>query len=195
LPAGVQYQGGNEGSASQGNFYPYGGDVWEVNALAAGESATLTVNYFVLAANDPVSLYGQVTEQDGTDTDSAAGNGSCCTANEDDEAAFILTTSSNQPLISNHNANHTLANAAFLIEKVYPNPTADLLNVELESSEESAAFLQIVNVSGQSFLQKEMTIEKGQTALKMEVQDLPRGVYFLKIETESGVVIERFLKQ
>lgn len=195
LPVGVQYQGGNEGSASQGSFYPYGGDAWQVGALAAGESATLTVNYFVLAANNPISLYGQVTEQDGTDIDSAAGNGSCCTANEDDESALVLITSSSQPLISNQNTNNSLANAAFLIEKLYPNPTTDLLNVELESSKESAAFLQIVNVSGQSFSQKEVAIERGQTALKMEVQDLPRGVYFLKIETESGVVVERFLKQ
>jgi hypothetical protein len=193
LPNGLQYKGGDEFATMNGSFSPYGGNIWSVGSLGAGELATLTVNYFVVTS-DMFTFYAQVSAQDGTDTDSTPGNGTCCTATEDDELVFEIFPTTSQPLIG-QNGTNVSNESSFLIGKIYPNPATNLLNIELESNEERAAFLQIINASGQSYLQKEMALERGQTALKIEVQNLPRGVYFLKVETENGVVVERFLKQ
>ena len=110
----------------------------------------------------------------------------------------MLTLSSgptSMPLVAGQSSNNSLPNAAFLIEKVYPNPTTDVLNVELEIGAESDAILQIANVQGATIEQFDFNLEKGKNNLRIEVATLARGVYFLKIETESGVMIERFLKE
>ena len=85
-PAGVVYTGGNEYSASQGNFDANGNQIWTVGNLAANSSATLTVNYFLLAGQAPAA-YAQVTAHDQQDADSSPANGTPPVVNEDDEAS------------------------------------------------------------------------------------------------------------
>ena len=102
-PAGTVYQGGNEFEASQGNFRFWGPQDWEVGELAAGETATLTINYYLLS-NDAITFYGQVANATETDGDSTPGNGTCCTAQEDDEASITINLGSSPDLsLSNYN--------------------------------------------------------------------------------------------
>ena len=85
-PNGVVYVGGNEYTASQGSFNPNGNQIWSVGSIPAGGSATLTVNYFLLANTAPVA-YSQVIAANETDMDSTPNNGTPPTVNEDDEAS------------------------------------------------------------------------------------------------------------
>jgi len=102
-PAGTVYQGGNEFEASQGNFRFWGPQDWEVGDLAAGETATLTINYYLLS-NDAITFYGQVADANEDDGDSTPGNGTCCTAQEDDEASITINLGSSPDLsLSNYN--------------------------------------------------------------------------------------------
>ena len=91
---GATYKGGDEYSATQGNFRYWSSEIWTVGSLAAGSSATITVNYFLVNPNAPVA-YAQVEKANQTDDDSTPGNGTCCTANEDDEA----NTGASQPML------------------------------------------------------------------------------------------------
>ncbi len=85
-PAGVVYSGGNEYSASQGSFKPYGNEEWTVGSIAAGNSATITFNLFSKVTNAGAS-YVQVLSADQDDPDSTPRNGTPPTPNEDDEAS------------------------------------------------------------------------------------------------------------
>ena len=86
-PDGVVYSGGNEYTTSQGTFDVFGGsNDWNVGSLNAGAQATLTINYFLLVPDAPVS-YAQVIALNEADVDSSPNNGTCCVANEDDEAS------------------------------------------------------------------------------------------------------------
>ena len=85
MPAGIVYEGGNEGTASAGNFQPFPG-TWNLGVLAAGQSETLTVNYFLLDPEAP-DTYAQVSAQNEPDMDSTPGNGAPPSVNEDDEAS------------------------------------------------------------------------------------------------------------
>ncbi|MDF1867783.1 MAG: CARDB domain-containing protein [Saprospiraceae bacterium] len=87
--AEIVYSGGNEFSASQGSFYPYGTEIWEVGDLNPGESATLTTNYFVLEESS-YTIYAQVLYANESDIDSTPNNGTPPTPNEDDEIALIF---------------------------------------------------------------------------------------------------------
>ena len=85
-PTGVVYVGGNEFTASQGSFNPFGDEVWMVGSIPANGSATLTVNYFLLHATAPVA-YAQVSAANETDSDSQPNNGTSPTPVQDDEAS------------------------------------------------------------------------------------------------------------
>ena len=84
LPTGVVYEGGRESSASQGAIVTYGPGAgrWSVGTVAAGATATLTINYFLNAAAAPAS-YAQVTASGQLDPDSTPGNGTPPTVRED----------------------------------------------------------------------------------------------------------------
>ena len=119
-PNGVTYQGGNEFTASQGNFKYYSDQIWSVGTIPAGGSATLEVSYFLLQPNAPAA-YAQVSSMTGTDADSTPGNGTCCTSSEDDEAS---TNGSNPPPPSGQ-ADLTLSNLSLGATTVAPG---DILN-------------------------------------------------------------------
>ena len=88
-PNQTVYTGGNEWTATQGSFIPFGTETWSVGSLAAGALATLTVSYFMLT-EDAVTAYAQVTAANGSDSDSTPGNGTPPSVNEDDEASFAI---------------------------------------------------------------------------------------------------------
>ncbi len=88
-PSNTVFTGGNEYTASQGTFNPFGSGIWSVGNIDAGASATLDANLFLLNANSATS-YSEVTNASEDDSDSTPDNGSCCTANEDDEVALTV---------------------------------------------------------------------------------------------------------
>lgn len=86
-PSSVVYVGGNEVVVSKGSFGLFTDQVWTVGTMNAGETATITCNFFVLQ-NAPLIGYAQVSAATPTDNDSTPGNGTVPTPNEDDEATF-----------------------------------------------------------------------------------------------------------
>ncbi len=67
---------------------------------------------------------------------------------------------------------------------VYPNPANDVLMIKTTESIEK---IEILDISGKTVLTKARTKE-------LNVSDLNRGVYFIKVQTESGTYTSRFLK-
>jgi len=67
---------------------------------------------------------------------------------------------------------------------VYPNPAFDVLMIKTTESIEK---IEILDISGKTVLTKARTKE-------LNVSDLNRGVYFIKVQTESGTYTSRFLK-
>ena len=67
--------------------------------------------------------------------------------------------------------------------KVYPNPTQGVLRIEAEGMTQ----ISIYNTLGQCVLQKEMT--EDQTVI--DLHDAASGLYLLRVETQTGVVLRR----
>ena len=73
---------------------------------------------------------------------------------------------------------------------VYPNPTTDVLNVEVPSN------IRVKNVkinsnSGQQFL---VSFETNGNQIQVDVSDVAKGNYILSLETETGIFTKRFSK-
>ncbi|GAB4492558.1 MAG: hypothetical protein OHK0045_20380 [Raineya sp.] len=75
--------------------------------------------------------------------------------------------------------------------RIYPNPAQSSFKVDLSGLQINTAKLQLHNAVGQVVAQK--TINANEASF--EVQNLPKGMYLLKIETDKGVGVKRILIQ
>ena len=81
-------------------------------------------------------------------------------------------------------------NKAFLKElNIYPNPTKASIVVEYPLS--IKAEISVLNALGQ--LQKQITAENNLTIINL--QDLPAGMYFVRLNTEGGYLMKKFVKE
>lgn len=68
---------------------------------------------------------------------------------------------------------------------VYPNPSTDHINVEMESE----SSVRVYDLNGQTLLRKDF---KGN--IRLNVGDFEEGIYFLEVSSERKSVIEKFVK-
>ena len=70
---------------------------------------------------------------------------------------------------------------------VYPNPTSDILNIEVPPS------VEITNANLYSMLGKNIEVSLTQNTL--DISNLSRGVYFLTLETNQGSLTQKVVKK
>jgi len=78
--------------------------------------------------------------------------------------------------------------------KLYPNPASDILTVEVpESLEKGEIILKITNISGILFYEQTYT---GQNqSLSIDLDSFVPGIYFIYLEGEVNVYIQKFVKR
>ena len=75
---------------------------------------------------------------------------------------------------------------------VSPNPVDNFVNVKFHSSDNFTA-LEILNTNGIRVSQKSIT--KGTSDMKINVENLKSGMYYLKLKNEKTSMIEKFIKK
>ena len=73
---------------------------------------------------------------------------------------------------------------------IYPNPVNDKLYIETEVEIEEVAVYTITGV-----IAGQQTTGNGQQSMSIDVTNLNSGVYFVKVVTENGEVVKRFVKK
>lgn len=76
--------------------------------------------------------------------------------------------------------------------KIYPNPTSDVLNIQLPSSFNGA--IEIVDLSGKT-IQSESVSTDFNEVFSMNVNDLSTGIYLVKLNSANGVEVIKFTKE
>ncbi|HPI04948.1 MAG TPA: T9SS type A sorting domain-containing protein [Saprospiraceae bacterium] len=69
--------------------------------------------------------------------------------------------------------------------RVYPNPATDYVNVDLPGNEVTGT-LTLVSASGQTL--RSVHSSEGETNVRLDIQDLPRGMYLVRWEQTDGQV-------
>ncbi|MBK8567950.1 MAG: T9SS type A sorting domain-containing protein [Saprospiraceae bacterium] len=109
----------------------------------------------------------------------------------DNGGTFPLRPATN--LNGGGNTNRSAVNASSSKAMVYPNPAADFLNISLENMEESEVLLSVVNTNGQTLMVSDMGIQSaGSQTLQLELNGIPTGTYFLRIQSGKDVQTTRF---
>jgi predicted secreted protein len=70
---------------------------------------------------------------------------------------------------------------------IYPNPATNNINIESQQQ----AIIEISNNQGQ--LIKTLVTSSNKTSI--DISDFARGIYFIKVKTEKGVMVEKFIKE
>lgn len=84
-------------------------------------------------------------------------------------------------------------NAVLLL---YPNPVSEALNIELSASSAKQVSLLVTDGRGALVLRHRHTVQKGNNKLQLNLQHLPAGVYYLKIDDgQSGYHYQKFIKK
>jgi extracellular elastinolytic metalloproteinase len=75
---------------------------------------------------------------------------------------------------------------------VFPNPTDNLLTVNVNTSSDKAVLV-LRTIQGQEIFRQTISAQQSQTPLSMA--GLANGLYFLSVETERGKVVKKVVKQ
>ncbi len=76
---------------------------------------------------------------------------------------------------------------------VFPNPTQDFINLNINTIEYTQAMIMVSNVAGQAVQQQHVNLASGENLLNLDVSQMPTGVYMLSVETDSHQSLVRFL--
>ena len=64
--------------------------------------------------------------------------------------------------------------------KIYPNPSDDLLTIELQSENESEALIELYNTTGVKLKSIEQNVQIGSNKYQIDTKDLPAGIYLIR---------------
>jgi hypothetical protein len=80
--------------------------------------------------------------------------------------------------------------------KCFPNPFDDALSVQFYVSERSTIRFELYDVAGKlvDILSQKADYTEGAYQHNFSVREMPKGVYFLKLVTEKGMVFRRVVK-
>jgi hypothetical protein len=89
----------------------------------------------------------------------------------------------------------TLGAESYLLDReitLYPNPTTNVLNIKLGTSNNLPDNYTIYNMLGQVVLQKSVVIPND---LSVNTSSLSKGMYFIKIATDNASMSLPFVKK
>ena len=70
---------------------------------------------------------------------------------------------------------------------IFPNPANDIVNIK---TTEKITSLTITDISGQILISEQRNIEK-----RIDISNLPGGIYILKVETTNNIFVEKIIKR
>ncbi len=78
---------------------------------------------------------------------------------------------------------------------IYPNPSRDIFNVSFVSDEVQNLEISIINVVGEAVYTADLDQFVGQFTKEVSLATYPKGVYFLEITTDKGVINKKLILQ
>jgi hypothetical protein len=95
-------------------------------------------------------------------------------------------TASDEIVIRNANAiGDNLDESIDYTVKIYPVPADEHLMIDLRAERRKQFTLKLINTQGYPVHTEELTMQDG--TARLHTQAFPRGIYYLRIEAESGV--------
>ena len=78
---------------------------------------------------------------------------------------------------------------------IYPNPSKDLFNLTFTSAVKQNLKIRIFNVLGEQLITESLQQFVGEYAKEIDLTNKAKGIYFLEIETDDGVINKKIILQ
>src|SRR5688572_441532 len=75
---------------------------------------------------------------------------------------------------------------------IFPNPASDKIQIQLVESKPQALTVSIKDVTGKTW---QTTTFRASEAKQLNIEALPKGIYLLQLQTETGSTVKRIVKQ
>ena len=79
--------------------------------------------------------------------------------------------------------------------RIYPNPTSEMLNTELERSAGSNLFVSIRNAQGAMLQSRHFELNAGKLSFQTNLSNFPKGIYWMELSDEQGTVRRKIVVQ
>ncbi len=79
--------------------------------------------------------------------------------------------------------------------EIFPNPTSDFINVAFRLERNSRVTLHLLSADGRLLKQQSLELGAGPQLLPFSLTDVPRGMYFLRVQTDGSSVVEKVVKR
>jgi hypothetical protein len=79
--------------------------------------------------------------------------------------------------------------------EIYPNPSADQLQISYETVKAGNAQVEIIDLQGKILLQQALNCNAGANHVEIKVTKLPKGIYLCRVTNGTRMVTTKFLKQ
>ena len=78
---------------------------------------------------------------------------------------------------------------------VYPNPSRDVFNISFTSETVQNLKVRVLNVVGEELIADDLQQFVGEYTKQINLQDNAKGIYFLEIETDNGIINKKLILQ
>ena len=78
---------------------------------------------------------------------------------------------------------------------VYPNPSKDVFNITFTSERVQDLRVRVLNVVGEEIVKEELQQYIGEYTKQINLEDNAKGIYFLEIETNDGIINKKLILQ
>ena len=79
--------------------------------------------------------------------------------------------------------------------EVYPNPSRDIFNITFTSETVQNLKVRIINLVGEEIILEDLQQFVGEYTKQINLQDNAKGIYFLEIETDEGIINKKLILQ
>lgn len=76
---------------------------------------------------------------------------------------------------------------------VSPNPTQNQINIQCNAAQDGEGVLSIINVEGK-VIERKISLLVGENAFNENVQNLPNGLYFVRVQQKDTILSQKFVK-
>ncbi|MEC9209004.1 MAG: T9SS type A sorting domain-containing protein, partial [Bacteroidota bacterium] len=78
---------------------------------------------------------------------------------------------------------------------IYPNPSRDIFNITFTTEEKQNLKVRILNVIGEQLISEDLQQFIGEYTKQIDLSNKAKGIYFLEIETDNGVINKKLILQ
>ncbi|MEQ8323394.1 MAG: T9SS type A sorting domain-containing protein, partial [Vicingaceae bacterium] len=78
---------------------------------------------------------------------------------------------------------------------IYPNPASDVVNINVSGVAGSVLNIEVSNIAGQVILTRQLNDFNGSATTELDISDLNKGVFLVKIYTEDMITTKRLVVQ